>query len=49
VIYGAVADYLNVSCCTINNPYSFNVADVLVFGGAALLVFSKELEGMRRK
>jgi signal peptidase II len=36
-VYGAVADYLNVSCCTINNPYSFNVADVLIFGGAASL------------
>jgi signal peptidase II len=49
VVYGAVADYLNVSCCSITNPYSFNVADVFVFGGAALLVFSKELEGSRRK
>lgn len=38
VIYGAVADYLNVSCCGINNPYSFNVADVLIFGGAAFLI-----------
>lgn len=41
VIYGAVADYLNVSCCGINNPYSFNVADVLIFGGAAFLIVRK--------
>ncbi|MFQ5623750.1 MAG: signal peptidase II, partial [Paracoccaceae bacterium] len=25
--YGAVADFINVSCCGINNPYSFNPAD----------------------
>ena len=37
VAYGAVMDYLNVSCCGINNPYSFNVADVLIFIGAALI------------
>jgi len=38
IVYGAVADYINVSCCTIHNPYSFNVADVLIFGGAIFLV-----------
>lgn len=48
-IYGAVADYLNVSCCGINNPYSFNVADVLIFGGAALLIAGNGLEGRRSK
>jgi signal peptidase II len=42
VVYGAVADYLNVSCCTIENPYSFNVADVLIFGGAIFLVLGHE-------
>lgn len=42
VVYGAVADYINVSCCSINNPYSFNVADVLIFGGAALLILGHE-------
>ena len=30
VIYGAVTDFLNMSCCGINNPYSFNIADVLI-------------------
>jgi signal peptidase II len=38
VIYGAVADFLNMSCCGIVNPFSFNVADVAIFGGAALLI-----------
>ncbi|MEM9523075.1 MAG: signal peptidase II [Pseudomonadota bacterium] len=39
VLYGAVADFLNVSCCGIQNPYTFNVADIFIFAGAiALLV-----------
>ncbi len=39
VIYGAVADFLNMSCCGIDNPYSFNVADISIFVGALGLVF----------
>jgi signal peptidase II len=38
VIYGAVADYLNMSCCGIENPYSFNVADIFVVCGGVLIV-----------
>ena len=38
VIYGAVADFLNMSCCGINNPFAFNLADVFIFAGAAGLV-----------
>jgi signal peptidase II len=34
VIYGAVADFLNMSCCGIRNPYAFNVADIGIFAGA---------------
>jgi len=34
LIYGAVADFLNMACCGINNPYAFNVADIAVFAGA---------------
>jgi signal peptidase II len=34
VLYGAVADFLNMSCCGIDNPYAFNVADISVFVGA---------------
>lgn len=36
--YGAVADFLNMSCCGIRNPFSFNVADVAIFAGALVLV-----------
>jgi signal peptidase II len=46
-VYGAVADYINVSCCAINNPYSFNVADVLIFGGAVFLVLGHEISKKR--
>ncbi|MCA8880288.1 MAG: signal peptidase II [Rhodobacteraceae bacterium] len=38
LVHGAVADFLNMSCCGIANPYAFNLADVAVFGGAAALV-----------
>ncbi len=34
VLYGAVADFLNMSCCGFNNPFAFNVADIAVFAGA---------------
>lgn len=37
VQYGAVADFLNMSCCGIANPYAFNIADVAIFAGAALI------------
>ena len=38
LVHGAVADFLNMSCCGIVNPYSFNLADVGVFLGAAGLI-----------
>ncbi|MEI4233172.1 signal peptidase II [Roseovarius sp. D22-M7] len=38
LVYGAVADFINMSCCGIDNPYAFNVADVAVFAGALGLV-----------
>jgi len=38
--YGAVADFLNMSCCEIVNPFSFNVADIAIFAGVfGLLIF----------
>ena len=41
VLYGAVADFLNMSCCGINNPYAFNVADIAVFAGAiGMIIFT---------
>jgi signal peptidase II len=38
ILYGAVADFLNMSCCGIENPFSFNVADITIFVGAVGLV-----------
>jgi signal peptidase II len=41
IAYGAVADFLNMSCCGIENPYAFNVADIAIFAGAlGLVVFT---------
>ena len=41
LLYGAVADFINVSCCGIRNPYSFNLADVFIFTGLiGLLIFN---------
>ena len=37
VAYGAVADFLNMSCCGFSNPFSFNVADISIFAGAIAL------------
>ena len=38
LLYGAVADFLNMSCCGIDNPFAFNVADIAIFAGALGLV-----------
>lgn len=37
VQYGAVADFLNMSCCGIDNPYAFNIADCAIFLGAVAI------------
>ena len=43
LLYGAVADFLNMSCCGINNPFAFNVADIAVFAGAiGLILFTSD-------
>ncbi|MEL6464132.1 MAG: signal peptidase II [Pseudomonadota bacterium] len=39
VLYGFVLDFLNMSCCGIDNPFVFNVADIFIFVGAIGLVF----------
>ena len=45
IIFGAVADFLNMSCCGFRNPFSFNVADIAIFMGAfTLLFYNKDLE-----
>ncbi len=38
ILYGAVADFINMSCCGINNPFAFNLADVWIFVGAFGLI-----------
>ena len=41
--YGGVADFLNISCCGIENPYAFNIADIAIFAGAiGLVLFTGE-------
>ncbi len=43
ILYGAVADFLNMSCCGFENPYAFNVADIAIFAGAiGLIIFTKD-------
>jgi signal peptidase II len=43
ILYGAVADFLNMSCCGFTNPYAFNIADISIFVGAlGLVVFTGE-------
>ena len=45
VRFGAVIDFLNMSCCGINNPYIFNLADIFVFTGLVfLLVFLERFQ-----
>ena len=43
LIYGAVADFINVTCCGLRNPYSFNLADIFIFIGLiGILIFRFE-------
>lgn len=52
LMYGAVADFLNMSLPGWSNPYSFNVADIAIFLGALGLVLQppapKPTEAKRR-
>ena len=46
ILYGAVADFLNITCCGIENPWSFNVADISIFAGAfGLILFTGRDKG----
>ena len=49
VQYGAVADFVNMSCCGIRNPYAFNLADAAIFAGAGLLLLFPETRAPRRR
>jgi len=41
VMHGAVADFINVTCCGFRNPYAFNIADIAIFAGAfGLIMFA---------
>lgn len=46
LLYGAVADFLNMSCCGFDNPYAFNIADIAIFAGAlGLALLSGDRKG----
>jgi signal peptidase II len=47
VIWGAVADFLNVSCCGWVNPWAFNVADIAIFVGAFGLILASSAKTPR--
>ncbi|PVH27911.1 signal peptidase II [Pararhodobacter oceanensis] len=40
ITWGAVADFLNVTCCGWVNPWAFNVADIAIFIGAFGLILA---------
>ena len=46
LLYGYVLDFLNMSCCGIDNPFVFNLGDVFIFAGAAGLIL---FEGRGKK
>jgi len=48
LIQGAVIDFLNMSCCDIQNPFAFNIADVgIVIGAVGLLIFADSAKEAR--
>ena len=47
LLYGYVLDFLNISCCGLNNPFVFNLGDVFIFLGAVGLILF-ESKGARR-
>jgi len=50
VLYGYVLDFLNMSCCGINNPFVFNVADIFIFAGAfGLILFTGDPKDSAKK
>ena len=49
VIYGAVVDFLNMSCCGIINPYAFNIADVLIVVGMVDIAIGHEAKAASEK
>jgi signal peptidase II len=47
-IYGYVVDFINMSCCGINNPFVFNIADIFIFAGALGLILFDEKSGRKK-
>ncbi len=39
LLYGSVADFINLTCCGVKNPFSFNLADVFIFVGIIGLIY----------
>ena len=39
LLYGSVADFINLTCCGVKNPFSFNLADVFIFIGIIGLIY----------
>ena len=49
IIYGAVADFLNITCCGLYNPYSFNIADISIFLGVIGIIFFPTEKNQNKK
>uniref|UniRef100_UPI004047ECE9 signal peptidase II n=3 Tax=Yoonia sp. TaxID=2212373 RepID=UPI004047ECE9 len=49
LIYGAVADFLNMSCCGFDNPYAFNIADISIFIGAIGIAFADSGKSKKKR
>jgi signal peptidase II len=43
ILYGSVADFLNITCCGLYNPFAFNVADIAIFAGLlGMMLFASD-------
>ena len=43
ILHGSVADFLNITCCGLHNPFAFNVADIAIFAGLlGLMLFASD-------
>lgn len=47
LVWGAVADFVNVTCCGWVNPWVFNIADVAIFVGAFGLILTSGIKTTR--
>lgn len=50
LIYGYVLDFINNSCCGLDNPFVYNVADIFIFAGAiGLILFADDKKDAAKK